>query len=242
MDKFQRVPKDKDATKELVADDEIRITLKGKVRNYITYALALFQEKELRSVQLKAMGNAISKQVTVAEILKRRVAGLHQLNVITSTEVLDEYEPLEEGLDKVSIKRLLTTMEISLSLDALDSNQCGYQAPLPEGSVLSPEDAKTLMDNQKRRRNPRNNTNRRRGDSAQKDEEEVASSDNAPVEEQLAGLSVNEEGGETTSEAPVRSNNRRRARGPRRGGRGGRSNRRRSDDGEDGEAEAQVEE
>ena len=33
----------------------------------------------MRKVDLKAMGNAISKLVSVVEIIKRRIAGLHQV-------------------------------------------------------------------------------------------------------------------------------------------------------------------
>jgi hypothetical protein len=45
------------------------------------------------------MGRAINKTVTIAEILKRRVAGLHQITEIESTDITDVWEPLEEGLD-----------------------------------------------------------------------------------------------------------------------------------------------
>jgi len=47
---------------------------------------------------LRAMGAAITKTVTVVEIIKRRVAGLHQLTTIESSEITDVWEPLEEGL------------------------------------------------------------------------------------------------------------------------------------------------
>ena len=46
------------------------------------------------------MGRAISKVVTVAEIIKRRKPDLHQITEIGSTTVVDEYEPTEEGLEK----------------------------------------------------------------------------------------------------------------------------------------------
>jgi len=35
----------------------------------------------------------------VAEVLRRRIKGLHQINIISSTEISDTYEPKEEGLD-----------------------------------------------------------------------------------------------------------------------------------------------
>lgn len=40
------------------------------------------------------------KIVTIAEILKRRVPGLHQITRVHSTEVTDVWEPIEEGLDR----------------------------------------------------------------------------------------------------------------------------------------------
>lgn len=35
-----------------------------------------------------------------AEVLKRRVAGLHQISETSSLELLDVYEPKEEGLER----------------------------------------------------------------------------------------------------------------------------------------------
>jgi DNA-binding protein Alba len=49
--------------------------------------LALYftqQEKDAPNVTIKAMGRAIGKTITVAEIIKRRVAGLHQVRVTLS--------------------------------------------------------------------------------------------------------------------------------------------------------------
>ncbi len=45
------------------------------------------------------MGRAINKTVTIAEIIKRRIPNLHQITEISSTDITDVYEPLEEGLD-----------------------------------------------------------------------------------------------------------------------------------------------
>jgi ribonuclease P/MRP protein subunit RPP25 len=48
-------------------------------------------------IVVKGMGRAINKTVTVAEIVKRRVAGLHQDTEIASLESTDTWEPHEEG-------------------------------------------------------------------------------------------------------------------------------------------------
>lgn len=44
------------------------------------------------------MGRAINKTVTITELIKRRIVGLHQNTVIGSTDITDTWEPLEEGL------------------------------------------------------------------------------------------------------------------------------------------------
>lgn len=44
------------------------------------------------------MGRAINKTVMIAELIKRRIIGLHQNTSIESTDITDTWEPLEEGL------------------------------------------------------------------------------------------------------------------------------------------------
>jgi DNA-binding protein len=46
---------------------QVRITAVNKVRNYISYAMALLEEKGHSSVVLKGMGKAINKTVVVGE-------------------------------------------------------------------------------------------------------------------------------------------------------------------------------
>jgi hypothetical protein len=92
---------------------EMRITTQGKIRNYITYANALFtvrqkdhdrcdsllQEKNCQFISLLAMGKAISKAISIAEIIKKRVPGLHQATEIGSTSFTETYTPQVPGLD-----------------------------------------------------------------------------------------------------------------------------------------------
>ncbi|CAI0555064.1 unnamed protein product [Linum tenue] len=96
MDRYQRVEKPKAETP--INENEIRITTQGRMRNYISYATALLQEKGSSEIVLKAMGRAINKTVMIAEIIKRRIVGLHQITGIGSTDITDTWEPLEEGL------------------------------------------------------------------------------------------------------------------------------------------------
>lgn len=91
------------------------------------------------------MGRAINKAVTIAEILKRKMP-LHQWNVLNSIEMVDVYEPIEEGLDVVTSRRYVSCMTITLSSTLvtmaknLDTNHSGYQPPLPETEIQSRDD------------------------------------------------------------------------------------------------------
>merc|ERR1712113_1228120 len=63
------------------------------------------------------------------------MGGLHQIASLSTTEIVDEFEPLEAGLDKVTETRTLSCIEIKLSKEELDTGDKGYQAPLPESEV-----------------------------------------------------------------------------------------------------------
>ena len=87
-------------------------------------------------VVLKAMGRAINKAVTIAEILKRK-APLHQVTTLSSCEMIDVFEPLEEGLDTVTSRRYVSCLKITLSkqISGIDVNDIGYQPPLTENEI-----------------------------------------------------------------------------------------------------------
>jgi DNA-binding protein Alba len=123
MEKYQRVEK----PRERAADNEIRITKKTPMSNYVKYILSQFNEKGTQEVTLKSMGDAISKIATIAEIIKYRVKGLHQMNEIGTQEFEDIYEPMEEGLDRLVFKRKVTSLSIVLSKNApKDMTHYGY--------------------------------------------------------------------------------------------------------------------
>jgi len=77
------------------------------------------------------MGKAINKAVTIAEILKRKMP-LHQITALSSCEIVNVYEPLEEGLDAVVNQHYVSCLIITLSTDisGVDLHNIGYQAPL----------------------------------------------------------------------------------------------------------------
>ncbi|KAK8678353.1 hypothetical protein V6N13_143857 [Hibiscus sabdariffa] len=133
MDRYQRVEKPKAETP--IDENEIRITSQGRMRNYITYAMTLLQEKGSNQIVFKAMGRAINKTVTIVELIKRRIVGLHQITSIGSTDITDMWEPLEEGLLPLETTRHVSMITITLSKNELNTSSVGYQPPLPADQV-----------------------------------------------------------------------------------------------------------
>jgi ribonucleases P/MRP protein subunit RPP25 len=86
---YQKVQKEKAKTEE----NEIRVTAKGQINKYVSYARRIFEKTDFRTLNIRGTGNAIVKALILIEMVKRRVGDLHQLNSITSTEIVDEFEP-----------------------------------------------------------------------------------------------------------------------------------------------------
>lgn len=133
MDRYQRVDKPREETP--INENEIRITTQGRMRSYITYATSLIQEKGSNEIVFKAMGRAINKTVMIVELIKRRIANLHQTTAIGSTDITDTWEPLEEGLLPLETTRHVSMITITLSKLELDKSSVGYQPPLPAEQV-----------------------------------------------------------------------------------------------------------
>ncbi|XP_071686195.1 uncharacterized protein [Rutidosis leptorrhynchoides] len=133
MDRYQKVEKPK--AEQPIDENEIRITSQGRMRSYITYAMTLLQEKGASEIVFKAMGRAINKTVTIVELIKRRIVGLHQITSIGSTDITDTWEPLEEGLLPLETTRHVSMITITLSKNELDTSSIGYQQPIPADQV-----------------------------------------------------------------------------------------------------------
>ncbi|KAL9667681.1 hypothetical protein QQ045_002045 [Rhodiola kirilowii] len=138
MDRYRSVEKPR--AESDIAENEIRITSQGRMRSYITYAMTLLQEKGCDDIVFKAMGRAINKTVTIVELIKRRIAGLHQNTSVGSTDITDTWEPLEEGLLPLETTRHVSLITITLSKKELDSSSIGHQPPLPPDQVKSSTD------------------------------------------------------------------------------------------------------
>ncbi|XP_047217237.1 ribonuclease P protein subunit p25-like protein [Girardinichthys multiradiatus] len=138
---------------------EVRVKDGSKIRNLLRFALSRMEanprgtEEEQRrptpdegslegpqeavgrplckQIIFTACGKGVSKAITCAEIVKRRLKGLHQLTKLTYSKVLEVWEPLEPaaGLDSLTVSRNLPAIWILLSKEPLDLDQPGYQAP-----------------------------------------------------------------------------------------------------------------
>ncbi|KAG8062494.1 hypothetical protein GUJ93_ZPchr0003g16516 [Zizania palustris] len=127
MDRYQRVERPR--PESAIEENEIRITAQGLIRNYLSYATSLLQDRRIKEIVLKAMGQAISKSVAVAEIMKKRVPGLYQDTNISSISITDIWEPIEEGLVPLEMTRHVSMISITLSPRDLNKNSPGYQTP-----------------------------------------------------------------------------------------------------------------
>lgn len=96
----------------------MRITPSGAVRAYVGYGERMLADPEVARVRLIATGKAIGKAVSVAEILKRKHSGLHQISELTPAQ------PAQDG-------RLVSCLSILLaaSTEHVDTKHPGYVAP-----------------------------------------------------------------------------------------------------------------
>ena len=70
---YEKVPKEKERTEE----NEIRVTSKGQIKNYLGYAFRVLNKMNCDELIIKATGNAIVKALILIELVKRRVGDLH---------------------------------------------------------------------------------------------------------------------------------------------------------------------
>lgn len=110
----------------------VRVVSGGKIHAYVSRAVQALQAlPEHAELQLIAQGHAVAKAVSVAEIIKRRVRGLHQ-----NTQIgLASSAPIASDEISGSSSRAaaaVPTIAITLSLRALDASRPGYQPPLTE--------------------------------------------------------------------------------------------------------------
>lgn len=92
----------------------------------------------LRQVVFSGSGRAVTKTITCAEIMKRKLGGLHQLTKLSYRSVCEVWESQEpSGADggsggassEMTVHRTVPSISILLSKDPLDPREPGYQPP-----------------------------------------------------------------------------------------------------------------
>lgn len=110
----------------------------SKIRNLLRFVTTRMQEEgrdnsgtSLRQVVFTGAGRGVTKTITCVEILKRTVAGLHQVSKLYYTTVNKVRECLRQGAPGTAMQRTVPAICILLSKDPLDPLEPGYQAPQP---------------------------------------------------------------------------------------------------------------
>ncbi|XP_015778481.1 PREDICTED: ribonuclease P protein subunit p25-like protein isoform X2 [Acropora digitifera] len=100
MDRYTKTSSVSSENQDTKEAGNIYVKSGSKIRNIISQAHKILQNKEEKKINLIGSGPSISKTITCAEIVKRKARGLHQLNALYYTKVEDTWEPKEESLDK----------------------------------------------------------------------------------------------------------------------------------------------
>ncbi|XP_041634408.1 ribonuclease P protein subunit p25-like [Cheilinus undulatus] len=116
---------------------EMRVKEGSKIRNLMGFAMARMQGEKgvsgggdgLRQVVFTGSGRAVTKTITCAEIMKRKVGSLHQLTKLRYKVVKEVWESSEGGASEMTVHRTVPSISILLSKDPLDPQEPGYQPP-----------------------------------------------------------------------------------------------------------------
>jgi len=60
----------------------------------------IMQEEQFGFISLTGKGKAVGKAISVAEIIKRKAAALHQVNTLTEEETADLWKSKDGKLDR----------------------------------------------------------------------------------------------------------------------------------------------
>jgi len=104
----------------------IRIGASTRVRSVINYCLVLLK-KDVKELNLNAMGGAIGSLIVIAENVKLLHPGLFQTNIISTIN-----SQTVDGSGEVLQQKLFPKLEVTLTTVQPDANNVGYQAALSE--------------------------------------------------------------------------------------------------------------
>ncbi|XP_054628001.1 uncharacterized protein LOC129179145 [Dunckerocampus dactyliophorus] len=124
---------------------EMRVKEGSKIRNLMGFAMARMQGGDasggcgeaggLRQVVFTGSGRAVTKTITCAEIMKRKVGSLHQMTKLQYKVVKEVWENTDGGTSEMTVHRTVPSISILLSKDPLDTREPGYQPPETLGAL-----------------------------------------------------------------------------------------------------------
>ncbi|KAM9817606.1 uncharacterized protein ACB057_002905 [Neosynchiropus ocellatus] len=121
---------------------EMRVKEGSKIRNLMGFAMARMQGVKgvsdaggLRQVVFTGSGRAVTKTITCAEIMKRKVGSLHQLTKLQFKVLKEVWESSEGAAPEMTVHRTVPSISILLSKDPLDPQEPGYQPPETLGAL-----------------------------------------------------------------------------------------------------------
>uniref|UniRef100_A0A671QMU8 Ribonuclease P and MRP subunit p25 n=1 Tax=Sinocyclocheilus anshuiensis TaxID=1608454 RepID=A0A671QMU8_9TELE len=121
---------------------EMRVKEGSKIRNLLGFAMSRIQgdghTAPASQVVFSGTGRAVTKTITCAEIMKRKVRGLHQLSKLQYRTVTEVWESQESGPLQMTVHRTLPSICILLSKEPLDPQEPGYQPPAEINSNYFP--------------------------------------------------------------------------------------------------------
>ena len=144
----------------------IRVGAATRVRSVINYCLVLLK-KDVKELNLNAMGGAIGSLIVIAENVKLLHPGLFQTNTISTVN-----SQTVDGNGQVIQQKLFPKLEVTLTTVQPDSNNVGYQAALSEQDrenmlkVLNEINSKTRTRRGGRGQGQRGSRGRQRGTRA----------------------------------------------------------------------------
>lgn len=120
----------------LVFDSNVvhmRVSTGSKIRNVMGFAMKKIMEPSQNQLTWNASGKAVGKAISCAEIMKKKIKGLHQINKIRFKRIEEYWDPQRDDLDKMCVNRDIPAITILLSKTPLDETVAGYQAPDSNG-------------------------------------------------------------------------------------------------------------
>ena len=117
----------------MVPTTQVRITSHGKSRNFIAFvAQTLTAEGDDHVVVLTATGRSVAKAISVVEVTKSLVPGLHQLNELSQDEAPSDGAEMDEEdeAQRRSQSKLIISLSKSASALGQPTTHYGYQPPL----------------------------------------------------------------------------------------------------------------